>query len=382
MTLRITVDPEAESEIGEAAGWYEDRLTGLGLEFLAAVDRAFSSITGNPERFPVWKQGHPFRRYLLKRFPYVVFYEIEEGRVVNLGGRPCSSPARLLGLAEADVTSLPPAIAEETEKYLRTGRSDSCGHAWPGGSIMERAQRGDTALTDALVAEVRLRAQGCHHGAPDELQDVSGLVRRKVGPMVRGLFPRAEHEAVLALVENSVLFVGPATIEPILRAQRWVKAAWDLANLYLGSMGAELLGPDAPHIVGLSEETTCFVSLEYFETTDPFSDFVVHEVAHIFHNTKRQVVGLPCTRRREWMLDIYYRKRETFALACEVYSRILERATRPADRMSLVREYGKEAQVPERDVDSVELIDIVTEAAASRAGWKVILKRCAPASKG
>ncbi len=69
MTLRITVEPEAESEIGEAAGWYEDRLTGLGLEFLAAVDRAFSSITGNPERFPIWRQGHPFRRYLLKRFP-------------------------------------------------------------------------------------------------------------------------------------------------------------------------------------------------------------------------------------------------------------------------------------------------------------------------
>ncbi len=82
MTLRIAVDPEAESEIDEAAAWYEARRTGLGLEFLAAVDRAFSSITGNSERFPVWKQGHPFRRYLLKRFPYVVFYEIEDGRVV------------------------------------------------------------------------------------------------------------------------------------------------------------------------------------------------------------------------------------------------------------------------------------------------------------
>ena len=82
MTLRITADPEAESEIGEAAGWYEDRLTGLGLEFLAAVERAFSLIAENPERFPVWKQGHAFRRCLLKRFPYMVFYEIEEDRVV------------------------------------------------------------------------------------------------------------------------------------------------------------------------------------------------------------------------------------------------------------------------------------------------------------
>ena len=82
MTLPIAVDPEAESEISEAAGWYEDRLAGLGLEFLAAADRAFSLIADNPERFPVWKQGRPFRRCLFKRFPYVIFLEIEEDRIV------------------------------------------------------------------------------------------------------------------------------------------------------------------------------------------------------------------------------------------------------------------------------------------------------------
>jgi plasmid stabilization system protein ParE len=82
VTLRLAVDPEAQSEIGEAAGWYEDRLTGLGLEFLAAVDRAFSSIAENPDRFPVWKHGYPFRRYQLERFPYVVFYEVAEDRVL------------------------------------------------------------------------------------------------------------------------------------------------------------------------------------------------------------------------------------------------------------------------------------------------------------
>lgn len=82
MSLRPLVDSEAESEIGEAAGWYENRLNGLGLEFLAAVDRAFSSIADDPDRFPLWKQGHPFRRYLLKRFPYIIFYEMEEDAVV------------------------------------------------------------------------------------------------------------------------------------------------------------------------------------------------------------------------------------------------------------------------------------------------------------
>ncbi len=65
--------------------------------------------------------------------------------------------------------------------------------------------------------------------------------------------------------------------------------------------------------MGRSEETTCFVSLKYFKMKDPFADFVVHEAAHIFHNCKRHTVRLPETRKREWLLDIQYRKRETFA---------------------------------------------------------------------
>ena len=137
-------------------------------------------------------------------------------------------------------------------------------------------------MLEALLAEIRRRTGNGHAGGADEQLDVPKLVRPKVGPMVRGLFPRAEHDAVLTVVENSVQFVGPSTIEYILRAQRWPKTAWDLANLYLGSVGAELLGPDAPRIVGLSEGTTCFVSAAYLDSTDPFSDFVVHEVAHLF----------------------------------------------------------------------------------------------------
>lgn len=48
-----------------------------------------------------------------------------------------------------------------------------------------------------------------------------------------------------------------------------------------------------------SEETTCYVSVEYFRDHDPCADYVVHEAAHIFHNCKRATVGLPETRRRE-----------------------------------------------------------------------------------
>ena len=71
-----------------------------------------------------------------------------------------------------------------------------------------------------------------------------------------------------------------------------------------------------PRIVGLSEETTCYVCANYSREENRFDDFVVHEVAHIFHNGKRETIGLPEIRGREWLLEIDYAKRETFAYAC------------------------------------------------------------------
>jgi hypothetical protein len=158
-------------------------------------------------------------------------------------------------------------------------------------------------------------------------------------------------------------------------------SAWTLANLYLASLGAELLGEDAPRLVGLSEETTCYVSPDYFAEDDPFADFIVHEAAHIFHNCKRATVGLRETRTKEWLLDIEYRKRETFAYSCEAYARVLERAKSPSERRALAADYGSTVRISEERVDPAEVAGIVAEAAAARNGWKVILARCAPTSR-
>lgn len=160
--------------------------------------------------------------------------------------------------------------------------------------------------------------------------------------------------------------------------ESWHHTAWMLANLYLASLGAPLLADDAPGIVGMSQETTCYVSLEYFNEQDPFADFIVHEAAHVFHNTKRGTIGLPETRRKEWLLVIAFSKRETFAYSCEAFSRIVERSASPADRRALAEEYAGAVHVPDDRVDSAAVADIVREAAAARNGWKVILTRCAP----
>ena len=74
MTRRIHLAPEAEAELAAAAHWYESKRTGLGVEFVAAIDDAFDRIREFPMASPVWRAGRPFRMHVVGRFPFVVFY--------------------------------------------------------------------------------------------------------------------------------------------------------------------------------------------------------------------------------------------------------------------------------------------------------------------
>lgn len=280
--------------------------------------------------------------------------------------------AYLPGVADSQ-----PSIADEIERYLRTGDSDPHHAAWSGGYI-ERAKRAHNDLRTALASEVRRLAKG-RRQRPLPQHDPVAFTRQRVEPMVRGLFPRVEQDAVLAMLERSVVFLTRANIESILLENSFDHSAWMLANLYLASMGADLLSEDAPAIVGLSEETICYVTPEYFAEDDPFADFLVHEAAHTFHNCKRRTLGLRETRTKEWLLDIEYRMRETFAYSCEAYARILARAKTPADRRALAAEYASVVRISEERVHAAEVASIVQAATEVRNGWKVILARCARA---
>lgn len=269
-------------------------------------------------------------------------------------------------------------MQDQVEHFLRTGQHDLMFPGWPGKDILDCMQRGNAALRKALVAEVRQRMQG--RTAPSVPEDIAliDFTRARIDPMVRGLFHAREQETVLGLLERSVVFLTPCNIERVLTEISGPGTAWRLANLYLDSADAVLLSEDAPRIVGLSEETTCYVSPAYFHESDPFADFIVHEAAHIFHNCKRRTIGLPYTRRREWLLEIEFRKRETFAYACEAYRRILERGSRSADRRRALDKLENGPMPPDERVDADEYLDILAEAVAARNGWRRILERCAP----
>lgn len=82
MTFDLIIRPEAEAEITEAFVWYEERVTGLGSDFLLNVDASLQAIRRNPYHFPlVYKK---LRRALVRRFPYQIIFILEENRIVVL----------------------------------------------------------------------------------------------------------------------------------------------------------------------------------------------------------------------------------------------------------------------------------------------------------
>ncbi len=80
--MNLTIDPLAELELIEAAARYEQIRTGLGDEFLDAVEHAFELIAANPRSHAVleyWKvPGHDVRRCCLRRFPYIIIFWVRD----------------------------------------------------------------------------------------------------------------------------------------------------------------------------------------------------------------------------------------------------------------------------------------------------------------
>jgi plasmid stabilization system protein ParE len=80
MMRELLIRPEAEAELAEAYRWYEDRRTGLGSDLLLLVEASLTSIQRAPHSYPL--VYHDVRRTLIKRFPYGIYYLVEETRII------------------------------------------------------------------------------------------------------------------------------------------------------------------------------------------------------------------------------------------------------------------------------------------------------------
>jgi len=77
MVTELIIAPEAEQDLVEAYAWYEAQRAGLGEEFLSCVDACIEAIRRTPEMHVIVHEN--YRRGLVRRFPYAVFYEYAEG---------------------------------------------------------------------------------------------------------------------------------------------------------------------------------------------------------------------------------------------------------------------------------------------------------------
>lgn len=78
MNFDVRVLPSAEADVARARDWYEERAD-LGLEFVIEFEGLLERLGRLPKRFPEVRVG--VRRVLFTRFPYVLYFRLEEQRV-------------------------------------------------------------------------------------------------------------------------------------------------------------------------------------------------------------------------------------------------------------------------------------------------------------
>jgi plasmid stabilization system protein ParE len=80
VTLPVLWIPEADADLQEARRWYSDIRLELGERFALAVEATVNAIAENPLQFPVIYRER--RRAGVRRFPYGIFFEVQEHRIV------------------------------------------------------------------------------------------------------------------------------------------------------------------------------------------------------------------------------------------------------------------------------------------------------------
>ena len=79
----IRFSPATAADLESAYQWYEEQRGGLGAQFLDCVLACLERVRRSPERAE--RVRDEYRRALVRRFPYVVFYEYDEQTITVYG---------------------------------------------------------------------------------------------------------------------------------------------------------------------------------------------------------------------------------------------------------------------------------------------------------
>jgi plasmid stabilization system protein ParE len=80
MIRRVIIRAEAKRDLREAKSWYQNISPELRRDFVHRIDDAITLAQERPLAFQIVHRT--FRRILVHRFPYALFYHVGEDRIV------------------------------------------------------------------------------------------------------------------------------------------------------------------------------------------------------------------------------------------------------------------------------------------------------------
>ncbi|MFP4333507.1 MAG: type II toxin-antitoxin system RelE/ParE family toxin [Campylobacterales bacterium] len=78
--MNLNYTDRAKEDVEISFEWYEKQRKGLGFEFLDCLEVGIKKIINNPEAYGICYSS--FRRFLIRRFPFSVYYTIEQDGIV------------------------------------------------------------------------------------------------------------------------------------------------------------------------------------------------------------------------------------------------------------------------------------------------------------
>ena len=74
--FKIKISEEAENDIINSVDYYKSKQKGLGKRFFNLVLKSFETISENP--FAFVKIDNNMRKYVMKKFPFIILYKISK----------------------------------------------------------------------------------------------------------------------------------------------------------------------------------------------------------------------------------------------------------------------------------------------------------------
>jgi len=82
LTYRLITDDPVDRDVTSAFSWYNGESRGLGHDFLAELRSVYDRILEGPLKYP--RVHSSTRRAILRRFPYAVYFTVDDDSVVIL----------------------------------------------------------------------------------------------------------------------------------------------------------------------------------------------------------------------------------------------------------------------------------------------------------